>query len=31
VYERDLGDETEAVAVAMTAFDPGPDWKKVAE
>ena len=29
VYERDLGDDTDAIARKMTAFDPGPGWIKV--
>jgi hypothetical protein len=29
VYEKDLGDDTEKVARAMTAYDPDPTWKKV--
>jgi hypothetical protein len=28
VYQRDLGDDTDAVARAMTEFDPGPGWVK---
>jgi hypothetical protein len=28
VYQRDLGDDTDAVARAMTEFDPGPGWMK---
>jgi hypothetical protein len=31
VYERDLGPETETLAPAITAFDPGEGWKPVAE
>jgi hypothetical protein len=27
VFEKDLGDETHAVAEAMKAFDPDPSWK----
>ena len=30
VYERDLGPDSAAIANAMTSFDPGPGWKKVA-
>lgn len=26
VYQRDLGDETEKLAQAMSEFDPGPEW-----
>jgi hypothetical protein len=29
LYERDLGDDTEKVAKAMTSFDPGDGWNKV--
>ena len=29
VYQRDLGDDTDATARAMTTFDPGPGWMKV--
>jgi hypothetical protein len=29
VYQRDLGPESASVATATTAYDPGPDWKKV--
>jgi len=29
VYEKDLGRKTEAVAQAMTAFDPDDTWRKV--
>jgi hypothetical protein len=29
VYQRDLGDDTDAIARAMTEFDPGPGWIKV--
>jgi len=29
VYQKDLGERTEAIAKAMTAFDPGKSWKKV--
>ncbi|HYN61074.1 MAG TPA: DUF2950 family protein [Rubrivivax sp.] len=25
-YEKDLGPDTEALAKAMTRFDPGPGW-----
>jgi hypothetical protein len=28
VYQTDLGDNTAAAARAITAFDPGPQWKK---
>jgi len=28
VYQKDLGEETEKVAKAMTAFDPDATWKK---
>ena len=27
VYEKDLGDDTERIAVAMTVFDPDDTWK----
>jgi hypothetical protein len=30
VYEKDLGPSSDAIARAMTRFDPGPRWKKVA-
>jgi hypothetical protein len=30
VYERDLGPDGAATARAMTSFDPGPGWTKVA-
>jgi hypothetical protein len=29
VYQKDLGPNTEKIAVAMTSFDPGQSWKKV--
>ena len=29
VYQRDLGDDTDATGRAMTQFDPGPGWIKV--
>ncbi|HTL29201.1 MAG TPA: DUF2950 domain-containing protein [Tepidisphaeraceae bacterium] len=29
VYQRDFGDDTASVAGKMTAFDPGPQWKRV--
>ena len=29
VYQRDLGADTETIAKAMKAYDPGPEWKKV--
>jgi hypothetical protein len=29
VYQRDLGDDTDATGRAMTEFDPGPGWIKV--
>lgn len=29
VYQKDLGDETEKAATAMTAFDPGEGWEIV--
>jgi hypothetical protein len=29
LYERDLGDDTEKLAKAMTSFDPGEGWVKV--
>ncbi len=28
VYQRDLGEETAKIATSMTAYDPGPEWKK---
>lgn len=28
VYQKDLGENTAAVAVAMRRFDPGPGWKR---
>jgi Protein of unknown function (DUF2950) len=28
VYQRDLGNDTDKTARAMTAFDPGPGWTK---
>lgn len=28
VYQRDLGDDTDKLARAMQAFDPGPGWTK---
>ncbi len=31
VYEKDLGANTATVAVAMSAYDPDPTWKPVAE
>jgi hypothetical protein len=30
VYQKDLGDRTEAIARRMTSFDPDQTWKKVA-
>ena len=27
VYEKDLGEKTDAIAQAMTDYDPGDDWK----
>ena len=29
VYQKDLGERTEAIAKSMTAFDPDKSWKKV--
>jgi hypothetical protein len=29
VYEKDLGENTEAIAKSMTSFDPDRSWKKV--
>jgi len=29
VFQKDLGDDTDKVAEAMTAFDPDPSWKPV--
>ena len=29
LYESDLGPDSEAKAIAMKSFDPGPDWMKV--
>jgi hypothetical protein len=31
VYQKDLGDDTENLARAMKAFDPGPGWQAVPE
>ena len=31
VYQRDLGPDTERLAPAMTAFDPGDGWTKSAD
>jgi hypothetical protein len=31
VYEKDLGSDSEAVAKAMTAFDPDDTWKQIKE
>jgi hypothetical protein len=31
VWERNLGPETARLAAAITAFDPGPGWQRVAE
>ena len=31
VYQRDLGPDTDKLAQAMTAFDPGPEWAVVPE
>jgi len=31
VWQRDLGPDTPARAAAITAFDPGPGWTRVAE
>jgi hypothetical protein len=28
VYQRDLGDDSDKIARAMTTFDPGPGWTK---
>ncbi len=28
IYQKDLGDDTEKAATAMTSFDPGPGWEK---
>jgi hypothetical protein len=28
VYQRDLGDDTAKTAASITAYDPGPEWKK---
>ncbi len=30
VYEKDLGSDTANLAKAMTGYDPGPGWKRVA-
>ena len=27
VYQKDLGEKTDAIAQAMTDYDPGDDWK----
>ena len=29
VYQKDLGNDTKQTAIAMSAFDPDPSWKKV--
>jgi hypothetical protein len=29
VYQKNLGEQTEALAREMKAFDPGEGWKKV--
>jgi len=29
VYQKDLGERTEAIAKRMTRFDPDQTWKKV--
>ena len=29
VYQCDLGEDTAKIAAAITAYDPGPEWKKV--
>ena len=29
VYQRDLGEDTAKTAMSMSAYDPGPEWKKV--
>ena len=31
IYEKDLGEETAAVAAAMTAYDPDDSWHKLTE
>jgi hypothetical protein len=31
VYQKDLGEDTEKIAQAMTEFDPGPGWTKTAD
>lgn len=31
VWEQDLGPDTARIAAAITAFDPGPGWTRVAE
>ena len=31
IYEKDLGEDTETVAVAMTTFDPDDSWRKYEE
>ena len=31
IYEQDLGPDTAAVAAAMTAYDPGPGWRRYQE
>jgi len=31
VYQRDLGEDTEALAGAIDSFDPGPEWTAVPE
>ena len=29
VFQKDLGDDTDKAAEAMTAFDPDPSWKPI--
>lgn len=31
IYEADLGEDTLALATAIEAFDPGPDWTPIAD
>jgi hypothetical protein len=29
IYEKDMGEDTDAIAKAMTSFAPGKGWQKV--
>jgi hypothetical protein len=31
VYQKDLGKQTQGIAIAMKEFDPDKTWKKVGE